>query len=471
MAAITPEERLRRRLEDRVRRFMDEQGLWPADDRLLVAVSGGPDSTALLLILSRLAARRGLSLSLAYYDHGLRSEEEAATERGAVAALTKRCELPLVTGGGDVRGEAKRLKVSIEDAARRQRYGFLGGVAREAGCTAVATGHTLDDQAETVLMHVLRGAGLAGLAGMSARSPWPFRGADGIDLVRPLLGLRRAETAAYCDAADARPVTDASNRSLAFQRNRVRHELLPAMRRFNPRVDEAFVRLAAAARDGVEFVDAVATTALRDGDVAVRFERGELAAWPSAPRLAALRLGVQRLLGDGQGLSERHLSALDRLLLRGRTGDRLDLPRGAAAELRRDALVLHPRAAGPEALPEGRVCLTVPGEARLGSLFFSARNGRCEVGYVAAVVAAEAAGGGLTVRRRRRGDRMQPAGMSGTKKLQDLFVDAHIPRDERDAVPIFANERGIVWAGGLRIADWARPRPGADSVTLSYRRA
>ena len=150
-----------------------------------------------------------------------------------------------------------------------------------------------------------------------------------------------------------------------------------------------------------------------------------------APRLAALRLGVQRLLGDGQGFSERHLRALDRLLLKGRTGDRLDLPRGVAAELRRDALVLRPRAAGPEALPEGQVCLTVPGEASLGSLFLRARNGRREAGYVTAVVAAGAAGDGLTVRRRRRGDRMQPLGMTGTKKLQDLFVDAHIPRDER----------------------------------------
>ena len=166
---------------------------------------------------------------------------------GHLAALVG---VPLVCGGSDVRGLARRDHLSLEDAARRVRYAFLADAALGCGANVVATGHTSDDQAETVLLHLLRGAGLDGLGGMSPRAAWPFSGGQSLFLVRPLLALSRSDAAAYCAAAGIHAVDDPSNHSLRFGRNRVRHELLPKMREFNPRVSAALVRVADAAQIG-----------------------------------------------------------------------------------------------------------------------------------------------------------------------------------------------------------------------------
>ena len=462
--------RQRRRIEDRVRRFMDAEALWPADGLLLVALSGGPDSTALLLILRRLAERRPLTLVAAYFDHRLRGAATSAAESAAVERLAAAAGVALVRGGEDVRARAKASRLSLEEAARRARYAFFATAATEAGCGAVAVGHTASDQAETVLMHILRGAGLTGLAGIAPRAGLPVGDADTV-LVRPLLTLERAATEAYCRAAGVEPLDDESNRSPAFLRNRLRHELLPELRRFNPRVDAALARLAAAARADLSVVEAAARSAVekRDDEASVALDRARLAGWPSPLRLAALRHALEALVGDRQGFGERHLHALERQALRGRTGDRLDLPRRVVASLDRDALVLRLGvSACPAALPADAACLRVPGEVDFGPLHI--RIADTSLAGHAAAVEADAAvlGPSLALRRWRPGDRMQPLGMSGTKKLQDLFVDARLPRAERAAIPVFENERGILWVGGLRLADWARPRPGRPALVISY---
>ena len=472
---------------------MDAQGLWPADGALLLAVSGGPDSTALLLILARLAKRKGLRLAVAHFDHGLRGAETGEAETRHVRELAESLGVPFFAGRGDVRAVARARHLSLEEAARRERYAFLATAVREAGMSYVATGHTASDQAETVVMHLLRGAGLAGLGGMVPRSSWPVASGDGLTLLRPLLPLTHDETLAYCDAAGVTPLEDETNLSLDFARNRVRHALLPAMRAFNPRLDAALLRLADAAREDVAYIEGVAAQAViaagkradlqsgnrargqeDDGqrDDGVVLPRVLLSGWPASLRRHALRLGLEALAGDGQGFGERHLLALERLVLRGRTGDSLDLPREVRAELTRASLLLRLGAETSASLPAEAVELRVPGEARFGGLTVAASfDTQAPTGATSVLVDAEAIGAKLSVRRRRPGDRFQPLGLQGAKKLQDFFVDAHVPRSERDAVPLFENERGIVWVGGLRIADRARPRDGRPAVLLSYRAA
>jgi len=458
-----------RRIEAKVRHFLDAEALWPDDGRLLVAVSGGPDSTALLLILCRLAGRKPHRLTAAYFDHRLRGEAASALEAAAVERLAAACGVVLVRGDAEVRDLARTQRLSLEEAARRARYAFLAAAAGAAGCEAVAVGHTAADQAETVLMHVLRGAGLAGLGGMAPRASWPT-GETAVAVVRPLLTLTRAETEAYCRAAGFEPLEDESNRSPAFLRNRLRADLLPHLRRFNPRADAALVRLADAARADLSYVEAAARQIERRRDeTGVTISREALAACEPALRIHALRLALRDLLGDLQGIGERHLRALERLLLSGRSGDRLDLPRGVGASLRRDVLTLRlgppPR---PASLPAGSVPLSVPGEATFGPLRLRAAADSLANAAAAVAVDAAAVVPGMEVRRRRPGDRLQPLGMAGTKKLQDLFIDAHVPREERAALPLFVNARGIIWVGGLRLADWAQPRPGRATLTLSY---
>ena len=469
MTAADAGRALRKRIEAKVRRYILDRGLLPADGSLLLAVSGGPDSTALLLVLSRLAKALGLRLAVAHFDHGLRGAAAAAAERDFVRRLCDARGLAFFAGSGDARGRARRERLSVEDAARRERYGFLARAAAEAGVRAVATGHTAGDQAETVLLNLVRGAGLPGLAAMRPRAPWPVPGHGSLTVVRPLLCLTREETLSYCLSQGIEPLEDESNLQPEFRRNRVRHEVLPLLRQLNPAVDDALLRVSEAAAEDVAYIESIAAQALQQAPAGARaLSRRLLGSWPASPRRHALRLGLEAVAGDLQGFSGRHLRAIERLVLEGKTGDRLDLPRGLEAVLRRDVLQLR-RAAPPVTLPDGEAPLTVPGEARFGCLRAGASLEAPARGAWADVDR-ESVARGLFVRRRRPGDRFWPAG-GPEKKLQDFLVDAHVPRDERDAVPLFVTPRGIVWVGGHRVAEWARPRAGKDVAFLWFREA
>jgi tRNA(Ile)-lysidine synthase len=460
--------REQRRVERLVERYAQAEGLFPDSGRVVVAVSGGPDSTALLLILNRLAEKRSLRLIAAHFDHRLRGEEASVEEKEAVERLLARTGLEGVFGSGDVSELAKKRRLSLEDAARRARYAFLADVAKSRGFSTVATGHTRDDQAETVLMHILRGAGLKGLAGMSPRSPWPEGRSRDLVLVRPLLALGHEEAEAYCRAAGVETIEDASNRSGVFLRNRLRQEVLPYLRKLNPAVDLALVRLAEAARADVLHIEEAAGTAFERRGDAVFVDRDRLRPSSSALRRHAFRLALEETLGDLEGVGERHIVALENAATAEASGARLRLMRGVVAEVLPNEVELRIGPAPVTTLPEEPALLPVPGEAPLGHMQLLAGEKEMERAIASAEVDAESVGERLVVRRRRPGDRMQPLGLQGTKKLQDIFVDARVPRRTRDSVPVFENERGIVWVGGIRVAEWARRRPGRPIVVLSY---
>jgi tRNA(Ile)-lysidine synthase len=460
---------VQRRIESSVRRYVRLYDLLPAESKALVAASGGPDSTAMLLLLARLAKSRSAKLSVAYFNHGLRGVETDETECAFVRDLAESLGLRFLSGRGEVRSRASEQHLSLEDAARRERYKFLAEAARESGSTIVATGHTASDQAETVLLHVVRGSGVAGLGGIAPRSDWPFGGHPELTLVRPLLSVSREETVAYCAAAGITPLKDETNLSPAFWRNRVRNELLPLLRTFNPRIEDSLVRLAEAARLDSDFLESVAAEAVvQDDDSIAAIPRPLFSVLEPSPRRHALRLALKRAVGDTQEFGERHILALERLGLEGKTGDRLDLPRGVRADLTLGSLELRVPTEEPFRLPDAPVLLSVPGQTAFGPLRIVASPEGAIEDAVFVEADTEAVGTRLCVRRRREGDRFQPLGMKGTKKLQDFLVDEHIPRSERDAVPIFENDRGIVWVGGLRLADWAKAQPGRQSIWLWY---
>lgn len=457
----------RRRIEQRALRFVRRSGALRAGERVLVAVSGGADSSALLHILASVSRELPLELRAAYFDHGLRGADAARREHDAVAALAADVGVPLRIGAGHVRQLAREQRLPLEDAARRARYQFLASIAAEEGCDVVATGHTLDDQAETVLLHLVRGSGLAGLAAMAARSPWPF--GPGPDLARPLLGLRRSDTAAYCRASGIALAEDESNASPSFTRNRVRHELLPLLRTLNPRIEQALAQLATSVQGDLALLEEMAAAAL-PSDTArgeLRIARERLRRLPPALRLHAARLAAARVLPPGAGLRAAHIRAVS---------EAADLPAGAVLELPagvrlyadHDAVVLSPRGA-PEPVPAEPVPLAVPGVTDVaGWRFETAVTEPSATPAGAVVVDADAVGPWLAVRRRRPGDRFQPLGMAEDKKLQDFLVDAKIPRRERDALPLVVCERGIVWVTGVRLAAWARPS-GRSQRTLMIR--
>jgi len=489
-------------LERRVLRYARDRAALRPGEHVLVAVSGGPDSTALLLILSRLAPSLDLALMAAHFDHGLRGRPAARRERSYVEALCRRLGVPLQVGGGDTRAQVRAHGLSREEAARELRYAFLAEAAVAAGCAVVATGHTADDQVETVLLHIIRGSGLAGLAGMAARGPWPLTGREGLDVGRPLLCLRRQEAARYCQEEGLEPVVDPSNVSPAFLRNRVRLELLPLLRQYNPRIDSALLRLAEAAAADLAVLEGMAADVLSSGGEgrAIVVSRRRLTALPEGLRRHALRLAARRLLGDLRDLHGDHIDALLAGLARG-VGYHLDLPRGLRFDVGYDEAVLAleqgqaaalppapssvPQTAPPEAL------LTVPGvtswgpwliEAELAAMGLPAGRPDRQVEQEAAErpsthpwqawLDADVTGEELRVRSRRPGDRFRPLGLGGEKKLQDFFVDARIPRAERDAVPLVCGKPGIVWVVGHRIDERARVTEATHRLLrLRFRRA
>ena len=460
-----------RSLRARVARFIREHELVQPDGHVLVGISGGPDSTCLLMTLAALRSSLRFDLHAGYFDHQLRGPRAAARERRFVQSLADALGVPLRCGSGDVRAHARGR--SLEEAARELRYRFLAESAQEAGCHTIAVGHTRDDQAETVLLHLIRGSGLRGLAAIAPAAPWPVpsqAGADALRLVRPLLSLTREDTEACCREAGLTPISDPSNRSPTFLRNRIRGELLPLLRTYNPRMDEALARLADAAADDVDLLEQLAAASLveeRGAAGTARLSRRRLGQLPPALQRHAVRLAVSHVAGSAQGLSDRHVRAVLRANS-GPTGNQLDLPRGLLVEVRRDAIVFSTNPLdGETPLPADETALPVPGEARFGPWRFQAdllegppADLTAAGDRHTALLNAAVCGDRLWLRRRRRGDRFHPLGLAQPKKLQDFFVDAHVPRAERDAVPLVCSDRGIAWVVGQRPAEWAKITAG-----------
>ena len=462
-----------RRIDKRVAEYVGRRGCLERGETIVVAVSGGPDSTALLLILSRIARELGLKIRAGHFDHQLRGRSEADGDRRFVASLCRALRVQLATGQGNAATRAKRQKESLEDAARKIRYRFLGDEARAAEATAVVTGHTLDDRAETVLLHVLRGSGLSGLAAMAPRSPWPF--GNGPVIARPIVELLREDTVRYCRDSGVEPRLDPTNELPIAMRNRVRHELMPALREFNPRVAEALARLADSAVADDDFIDRVAkrdwsalASATRERVV---FPREAFAGFHPAIQVRLLMRAAERVGGDASPAAS-HLSNIVAAL--DKQTSRVSLPGGLICSIGRQRITIS-RPGGKARERPSEATLTVPGKTSWGAWTLTAKETKGalpkRIGELEAYLTATAIRGGMLVRSRRPGDRLRPLGMRGEKKVQDILTDAKVPAEERDDVPIVCDDKGVLWVVGQRLAERAAVRGKGTMVHVRARRA
>lgn len=438
-------------------------GLLPPGSGVVVGFSGGPDSLALLHALAALQPGLNLRLVAAHLDHMLRPESAGDAERagGLAAALG----VPFVSRAVDVRRRVGGGE-SLESSGRTERYQFFAEVAAAERCAIVVVGHTADDQAETVLLHLLRGTGLAGLAGMPAQRPLsPTPGSPLV--VRPLLTATRDDVLAYCAAHELEPLRDPTNDSPTFRRNRVRHELLPLLAaQYNPRIAAALARLAETVRGEVELRDQLAAALLERAALPPRRAgqaRLNLDALSEAPRslaLAALRLGFRLSAGPELSLDHAATTRLERLL-EGGYASAVDLLGGWTAFKFGSELAFVPPggsfATELEAQP-----LPVPSAVDL-----SLAGVRIDAAVVPppaplpsppefAYLDADAVRGCLTVRPPWSGARFQPLGMTGSKKVHDLLSDRKVPRFERGLVPVVTDEEKVLWVAGHAIDRRAR---------------
>ncbi|WP_145019697.1 tRNA lysidine(34) synthetase TilS [Geobacter argillaceus] len=451
-------------MEREISRTIAAHRLFTAGETVVVAVSGGADSVALLDFLAT-GSGLGLRLVVAHVNHGLRGAEADDDER-FVRGLAERYGLPMATTSADVRALSRQRRLSLEEAGREARYAFFEEVAGQYGAARIALAHHRDDQAETVLMRLIRGAGVDGLSGMRPRS------GDG-RYVRPLLSVTRRAIVGYLRKKGLAWQEDASNRDQRFLRNRVRHELLPLLASYNPAIAE---RLAATAEslaaDGelLERLTAERYAVCRDcaGEgLAVPLLRRE----PDGIRLRLYRRAIAAVKGDLRRLSHRHLQAIDRLVLAARSNGALALPDGVRITRCYDALTVTVGDSGEdygyELLVEG------PGSYRLpGGWNLTVTVGKAPASWEGAALDTAwfdpvAVPFPWLVRTFRPGDRIRPFGMTGEKKVKDLLIDLKIPPLERRSLPLVFAGGVLAWVCGIRRGAVGEVAPGSDRVVVA----
>ncbi len=436
---------------------MSSRGLCAPGTRVIAAVSGGPDSMALLEILDRLSRDGAFELAVAHFDHKIRPE--AGRERGLVERRARALGLPFMSGSADVPAESRRLRTGMEESARVLRHRFLEECAASWNASAVALGHTRDDQIETILQNIIRGSGFRGLAGMPSR-----RGV----FIRPLLGCGRDELRMFLRRGGVRYAIDPSNRDTAMLRNRVRRVLLPLLRgRFNPAIDAALLRLAdnlAEVRDAIEKpVRAVIPRAEERGGV--RVPLGKIGRLDDFGLYLLVDVVLRERLGVASDVEKKHYDAVKRLARTGRSGRRLSLPHGAEV-VREQRDLLFRRAARRETRPAAVIGGT--GRHLLPAWNLSVTVEKARPGTALRAGPRRAAFSSLrfpiVVRPRRPGDRMTPFGMRGSKKLSDLMIDRKIPCSRRDALPVFEDENGPFWVPGVATDERTRVAAGSGEA-------
>lgn len=450
-----------------VRQTIQDHRMLEGTHTLLVAVSGGPDSMALLHALYRLRDILPVQLIVAHLNHGMRAD--AAADAQFVEARAQELGLPCVSTTRDVPTYRQRHKLSPEDAARRVRYAFLQETAAQRQAQRIALGHTADDQAETVLLRMLRGTGLRGLTGIH-----PVRGS----IIRPLIRVHRHEILSFLGVHGILFREDPTNQQREYRRNRVRLDLLPLLRqRFNPRIVEALCSMA----DLLAADEAALRMAAQQGLQAARLHGPSeplqlridaLATLPPALQGRVLREALGEAAGGLQGFTRKHILAILQLL-QGETGQKwLVLPRGTIVERRYG--ILQIRREFPPAPRPVDVPLPIPGRCPIATLGITLLSevrtretlaGPFPTGERVWLDAARL-GGEVRVRTRRPGDRFQPLGSPYAKKLKRFLIDAKIPHSSRDRLPLIVSPSGIAWVGGVQLAEWAKVTPSTREILL-----
>jgi len=435
-------------------RYARRENLFAAGERVLVAVSGGPDSVALLHLLHRLGRDLDLVLGVAHFDHGLRGRQ-SQEEAGFVAGLAGSLSLPCHLGEGDTRELARRERISLQMAARRLRLRFLQDTCRGHGYYKLALGHTADDQVELFFLRLLRGAGPDGLRGMLPATP------EG--LVRPLLAVGKDAILAWLEQESLPYRQDPSNLQRNYLRNRVRLDLLPQMQTYNPRLKEAVWRTQALLQEEERLLAPEVSRAFREVGEALTPDLYRL----HLPKFLGLPVALQKLVVRSvlnQFLAESPLSAAQ-------VGAVLDLAQAKKSGGLMSLGTCRVARAGGELHIFSRLPAPSPGPAWLPS-----SPGRFEAGGWCWRLAgrgrqpAEDRPPGphiawldqdrlrfpLQVRQFQPGDRFWPGGAAGPKKLQDFLVDKKIPRWLRSYLPLVLSGEEIVWVAGLRVAEPAK---------------
>ncbi|MCC7435863.1 MAG: tRNA lysidine(34) synthetase TilS [Methanoregulaceae archaeon] len=454
-------------LLERFRRHLDERGLVPTSGPVLVGYSGGADSTTLLHLLHR----AGVDVIAAHLHHGQR--EEAEMEMRLCEAFCGELGVAFVSGRADVPMIGEQMGIGLEEAGRHARYEFFRQAAFRLGAGAIATAHTRDDHVETVLLNLTRGSGMAGLAGIPERRD---------SVIRPLLLFTRAETRAYCDEHALWTHDDPANRDISFARARVRHRVIPELRAINPEVDAAVARMAETLDQEHRFLDAMAARALEDAecplngelrfmtlDCEVAFHRRLVEAMPSVLFRRAIRLATGAM---GQALDHHQTLSVEEGLQHGENGS--VTAEGGRVCVEWDADLLHVRDLSPD--EPFRFPLTVPGATDAESFGWTLEATPCEASVanrreaMQVTLDLDSVRLPLNFRSLEPGDRIDPLGFEGHRKVSDLLSEAGLTLAARRRLPMICDILGVVWVPGVSVSNRASWQPNSKrGLRLNFR--
>ena len=443
----------------RTHRFIIQHQMVQPKETVLVGVSGGPDSLALLYVLHTLRHQLACQLHIAHLDHGFR--KDSAADAAYVVEQAERLGIPISSDRIDVPQLMRDQKLSAEAAARHARYQFYESVSERVGATKIAMGHHRGDQAETVLMNLLRGAGTAGLKGIL-----PVR--DG-KFIRPLLAFSREEIEAFVAQLGLKPRCDTTNYQRNHLRNRVRLELIPTLARaYNSNIQNTLNQTAELLQAESNYLETLAHEA---------FQACQTEAWASdtvvldrclfqthhlALRRRILRLAIAQVFGAVRDLYFNHFESMLNLIDSETSNTALDLPHGGTFRRTYNRILIQKSTNSfisfeYEIAVPGRTALPLLDAELIATVVESPiNNGTTDKfpnGKFQAVFDLDRLQPPLKLRQRRDGDRFQPFGMQGTKKLKNLLIDAKIPRHERERVPVLMDRNEVIWVIGYRTSE------------------
>ncbi len=436
-------------LFEKVKKTIRDHGLFHKGDKVLISYSGGVDSTALLHLLLELQKEWPLELFLGHFNHRLR--QSAEEDERFVKEVARKLSLPLFIGRGDVQARARAMKQNIEETGRQLRYEFLNQEAAEIGGAKIATGHTMTDQAETLLMRLMRGSGLRGLAGI-----YP---AVDERLVRPLLEVEREDIEAYIKEKKVAFRMDESNLDRRFLRNKVRLELLPYIRKnFEPAIVRQLGRMASIIREEDTLLEEMAREktkeAVKKKSHSLTLERLSLFSFPRALARRVVRNFISELRGSLRRISFEDVESILNL----DEGKEYSLKEDMVLRREANQIILKKKAAlvqyeyeweGKGILELQELGLKFKGTKRTGENFLRLRSDD----QTRAFLDFGKLSFPLTVRNRREGDRYRPLGAPGRKKVKEIFRSKGIPLDKRERHPVFLSGDEIVWILGLPVSE------------------
>ncbi len=452
-------------LISRARNTINRHQMLTFKDKVVIAVSGGPDSVALLFLLLELKKEFNLSLFVAHVNHKLRGKE-SDEDQEFVSKLASDLKLKLHSRSFQVQKEATKLRLSVEECARKIRYDYLNKLADKLKAPRIALGHNFNDQAETVLMRLIRGSGSLGLSGIP---PVKDR------IIRPLIEIKREEIETFLKDREISCRTDSSNLKTDYLRNRVRLKLLPLLRKeYNPKIEETLNRTASILGAEEELLNQEVEAAypgvlLREQNDRIILDSRKFVGYHNSLKRFMIRNCVKKLKGDLRELTFDKVETLLRLLEQGKSGRRVDLLEQVHGDVTKDYLIVYKR-------KEKRVNYDLPflkkrKIKKLGVSIDSQVLARASVpkgvrgeNRWVALLDLEKLKPPLRLRSRKNGDRFKPLGMKGNKSVADFLVDSKVPRSERDEVMLLTSRNKIAWLVGYRISDDFKVTPETKKI-------